>query len=155
MKLRSIIIVAIFLYILGHSNTLKAQNVETEAAQLSNTIEQVDEVATEDISYQEADKKLNKVYRQVLKKYKKAPAFLKKLKEAQRLWIQFRDAELEMRFPMENKRVAYGTVYFDCKEQFLIDMTVARTKTLKEWLDNVDEYDGCNGSKGVFVEVEY
>ncbi len=153
MKPRSIIILAIFLYVLGYSHTLKAQHIETEDAQLPNTIEQVD--AKEGISYQEADKALNKVYKQLLKKYEKAPAFLKKLKAAQRLWIQFRDAELEMRFPMENKRVAYGTVYFGCKEQYLIDMTIARTKTLKAWLGDIDEYDGCNGFKAVFVEGDY
>ncbi len=153
MKPRSIITIAIFLYSLGYSHMLKAQHIETEDAQLSSTIEQVD--ATEDISYQEADKALNKVYKQILKKYEKAPVFLKKLKAVQRLWIQFRDAELEMRFPMENKRVAYGTVYFGCKEQYLIDMTIVRTKTLKEWQGDIDEYDSCNGSKGVFVEGDY
>ncbi len=153
MKPRSIITIAVFLYILGYSHTLKAQHVETEDTQLSSTIEQVD--ATEDISYQEADKALNKVYKQILKKYEKAPIFLKKLKAAQRLWIQFRDAEVEMRFPMENKQVAYGTIYFDCKEQILKDMTIARTQTLKAWLGDIDEYDSCNGSKGVFVEGDY
>ncbi len=114
----------------------------------------VSENVQQDISYEEADEELNKVYQQIRKKYEKAPVFLKKLRAAQRFWIQFRNAELEMRFPLENKRITYGTVYFGCKEQFLIDMTIARTNTLKEWLD-FDEYDGCNGSRGVLEEVEY
>ncbi len=146
MKSKSIIIVTIFLYILGYSNTLKAQ----KGKDVVSTQEQI-EVTAEDVSYQEADKELNKVYRQILKKYEKAPLFLKKLKATQRLWIQFRDAELEMRFPLENKKLAYGTAYFSCRKQFLTDMTIARTNTLKEWL-NVDEYDTCNGSKGNFKE---
>ncbi len=80
--------------------------------------------------------------------------FLKKLKAAQRLWIQFRDAELEMRYPLENKKLAYGNAYYECTEQFLIDMTIQRTNTLKEWL-SPEEYDVCNGSKGILEEVEY
>ncbi len=144
MKTKSIFIMVVALFISVPLVAQKAYDAQQKDPLVSEKVQQ-------DISYKEADKELNKVYRQILKKYEKAPAFLKKLKVAQRLWIQFRDAELEMRFPLENKRLNYGTVYFGCKEQFLIDMTIARTKTLKGWLD-VDEYDGCNGSKGTFEE---
>ncbi len=109
----------------------------------------------QDISYKEADKELNKVYRQILKKYQKAPKFLAKLKQAQRLWIKFRDAKLEMHYPMEDKRLAYGTMYDGCAEQFLTTMTVERTDVLKEWLKKGAEYEGCNGSKGVYEESIY
>ncbi len=152
MKSKLIITIAIFLY---YSNMANTQNLTTDNSKLHNEIAQLQVEEDKDISYEEADKALNKVYQQLLKKYEKAPIFLKKLKIAQRLWIKFRDAELEMRFPLDNKRVNYGSVYFGCAEKLLIDMTVERTNTLKEWLLDVDEYDGCNGSKGVFNEKEY
>lgn len=102
--------------------------------------------------YKTADKELNKVYRQILKKYKKAPQFLAKLKTSQRLWIKFRDAELEMQFPKENKKLNYGSVYQYCANNFLAEITVKRTNTLKKWLEEVDEFDVCNGSKGTLTE---
>lgn len=98
-------------------------------------------------NYKTADKELNNVYRQILKKYKKAPQFLAKLKVSQRLWIKFRDAELEMRFPAENKKQTYGSVYVNCAENFLKEMTIQRTNTLKKRLEEVDEFDVCNGSR--------
>ncbi|WP_394366691.1 lysozyme inhibitor LprI family protein [Psychroflexus gondwanensis] len=43
--------------------------------------------------------------------YKSEPIFIERLKNAQRVWISCRDAELEMKFPAENKQLEYGSVY--------------------------------------------
>ena len=47
-------------------------------------------------NYLKADRELNRVYKQILTDYKNDSTFIKKLKVSQRLWIRFRDAELEM-----------------------------------------------------------
>ena len=53
-------------------------------------------------TYKEADKELNKVYQQVLKKYEARETFIKNIRNAQRLWIKFRDAQFKMTFPESN-----------------------------------------------------
>jgi uncharacterized protein YecT (DUF1311 family) len=50
-------------------------------------------------SYQEADQELNAVYKQILTLYKTDTTFIANLKESQRIWIRFRDAELAMLYP--------------------------------------------------------
>ncbi|MDP8033326.1 DUF1311 domain-containing protein [Pasteurella atlantica] len=60
--------------------------------------------------FQKSDKKLNEVYQAILSEYKTASLFIEKLKKSQRLWVKFRDAELEMKYPVSenaNPRVMY------------------------------------------------
>lgn len=121
---------------------------QTEYSQGTNITHQDDEI----YDYEKADKELNRVYRQILNEYKKAPQFLAKLKASQRLWIKFRDAELEMLFPEENKTLIYGSVYKECADMFLTEITVQRINTLKKWLGEVDEFDVCRGSVGKTIE---
>lgn len=96
-----------------------------------------------------ADKKLNSVYQQILRKYAKNPLFLKYLKTAQRLWVQFRDAQLAMKFP-DREPGFYGSVLPMCKSNYLAELTVDRTKQLEEWLKPRTEGDVCSGSLGEF-----
>ena len=97
-------------------------------------------------AYIEADKTLNIVYQNILTEYKTDTAFIEKLKISQRLWIQFRDAELDMKFPKENKGYNYGSVYPMCVSYYLKSLTEQRTQTLKEWLTGIEEGDVCKGS---------
>ena len=46
-------------------------------------------------NYQKADKELNSVYQKILKEYSEDTLFIKNFKNAQRIWVQFRDAENE------------------------------------------------------------
>ncbi len=62
------------------------------------------------VSYQKADKELNAVYQKIVLKYKDDLVFITGLKAAQRLWIQFRDAELKMKYPPLEQGY-YGSVY--------------------------------------------
>jgi uncharacterized protein YecT (DUF1311 family) len=50
-------------------------------------------------NYQKADKELNATYQKILKEYKTDTAFIKNLKAAQRIWVQFRDAEVKALYP--------------------------------------------------------
>lgn len=92
------------------------------------------------------DDELNRVYQAVLSKYKDDHEFLEKLRNAQRAWLTFRDAEREAKFPFENKQYHYGSAYAMCAGLFLTLRTQERIKHLREWLDGIEEGDVCAGS---------
>jgi uncharacterized protein YecT (DUF1311 family) len=93
-----------------------------------------------------ADKELNQVYQQVLHKYAKDTVFVAKLKAAQKAWLAFRDAELEARYPANDKSLEYGSVYPMCANNELEAMTRKRTEELRSWLKGAEEGDVCAGS---------
>ena len=96
--------------------------------------------------YEKADAHLNEVYQKILDKYQEDKVFISKLREAQRIWILFRDAELEMKFPAENKEAEYGSVYSECASGYLIELTAMRSLKLQTWLDGIEEGEVCSGS---------
>jgi len=96
--------------------------------------------------YKEKDAELNLVYNKILKEYSKDKGFIVNLKKAQNLWIQFRDAEIAMQFPKEDKLFHYGSVYPMCRSYILAGMSEQRTNTLKIWLEGIEEGDACLGS---------
>ena len=96
-----------------------------------------------------ADKDLNITYQRILKKYAKDALFVKRLKEAQRAWLAFRDAQIQMKFPTSSaaeSTVQYGTVYPMCSASYKAELTEQRTKQLREWLTGIEEGDVCAGS---------
>jgi uncharacterized protein YecT (DUF1311 family) len=93
--------------------------------------------------YEKADKELNVVYRRILKEYAAQPVFIKKLKVAQRLWVQLRDAEVAARYP---ERENYGSGVAMCESTYLEMLTRERIKFLRVWLTGIAEGDVCSGS---------
>lgn len=96
-------------------------------------------------NYKKADTKLNQVYSQILKEYKSDIVFITNLKNAQRLWIQFRDAEMKAKYP-EREDGYYGSVHSMCWNIYLQELTEERIKKLNIWLLGIEEGDVCNGS---------
>ncbi len=96
-------------------------------------------------SFQKADQELNEVYQKIIQKYKDDPAFIASLKEAQRLWIQFRDVELKIKYPPREQGY-YGSVYPMCYSAYKEELTRQRIKTLQQWLEGTQEGDVCAGS---------
>nr|WP_246124494.1 MULTISPECIES: lysozyme inhibitor LprI family protein [Bizionia] len=96
--------------------------------------------------FRKADAELNNVYQKIITEYKTDSIFIERLKKTQRIWISYRDAELEMKFPAEDKRVEYGSVFPMCVSYFLGKLTEERTEKLKIWLDGIEEGDVCSGS---------
>jgi uncharacterized protein YecT (DUF1311 family) len=92
------------------------------------------------------DDELNRVYQAIRSKYKDDRVFLKKLRNAQRAWLTFLDAELGAKFPVENKQFEYGSVYPMCANLFRAQRILERIKHLREWLDGTEEGDVCAGS---------
>ncbi|RFS23428.1 DUF1311 domain-containing protein [Chitinophaga silvatica] len=95
--------------------------------------------------YKEADKELNEIYQLVLKEYARNKTFIQRMKDAQRSWVLFRDAELKARYPNDAK--SYGSIYPMCEANFLKELTEQRSATLRTWL-NVMKPDACQGSIG-------
>ena len=91
------------------------------------------------------ENKLTETYNQILFEYESDTAFIRSLKDSQSLWLKFREAELEMKFPEIDKRL-YGTIYPFCRANYLYFLTVERIDRLNEWLIIHSEGDCCHGS---------
>ncbi|MFK7905344.1 MAG: lysozyme inhibitor LprI family protein [Chitinophagales bacterium] len=103
--------------------------------------------------YAETDKELNKVYNTILSAYQDDAEFINNLRASQRLWIQFRDAEVKVKYP--NRRAGhYGSSHSMCVSAYLAKLTEERTNTLQAWLNGVEEGDLCSGSVKNSVEQE-
>jgi uncharacterized protein YecT (DUF1311 family) len=78
---------------------------------------EMNECASADLAV--ADAELNDTYARIVASIKRQPAedasvALERLKTAQRLWIQLRDADLAAQFPLaegQSPRVQYGSIY--------------------------------------------
>ena len=93
--------------------------------------------------YKKADAELNVVYQKILKSYVRETAFIKKFRNAQRLWIQLRDAELAAKYPNSG---TYGSVAPMCESIYLETLTRDRIKFLKVWVTGIEEGEVCLGS---------
>lgn len=100
--------------------------------------------------FNKADKELNSVYQKILSEYKTDSLFVENLKISQRIWIKLRDADLEMKFPADNKQSKYGNVYSMCASLFLKELTEERTEKLRVWLNGIEEGNVCSGSVKIY-----
>lgn len=96
-------------------------------------------------AFRAADKELNTIYREILEEYADDKVFITNLKEAQRCWIAFRDAQLKMKYP-DREPGYYGSIQPLCEATYLAELTQERAKALQVWLDGVPEGDVCAGS---------
>lgn len=79
-------------------------------------------------AYQAADDELNKAYQVLVSKLESSSISLEKLREAQRAWIGFRDAECAF----ESSAVEGGSAQPMVRNGCLEALTKARTQRLKE-----------------------
>lgn len=138
-KLTSFVVALVFL-----NPVLVAGAATKDCMETATTQSQRDQCATRQLKA--ADDELNRVYQAILKKYKSDTDFVRKLRNAQQAWLKFRDAELEAKFPLQDKRARYGSVYPMCANLFLVRRTQERIKDLRQWLDGTEEGDVCAGS---------
>jgi len=92
-----------------------------------------------------ADKNLNITYNKVIKMYSSDTLFIKNLRVSQRLWIKFRDAEMDMKYP-EYGGAHYGSIQSFCDAEYKTKLTKERTKRLYEWVKGVEDGSICSGS---------
>jgi uncharacterized protein YecT (DUF1311 family) len=95
--------------------------------------------------YQKADKELNSTYKKILKEYSTNLIFIKNLKIAQNIWIKFRDAEMNVKYPQKEPGY-YGSIFPTCWNTYMAELTQKRSKELKIWLTGIPEGDTCSGS---------
>ena len=93
--------------------------------------------------FKRADAELNVVYQKILKSYSRETIFIKKFRNAQRLWIQLRDAELAAKYP---NRGTYGSVAPICESIYRETLTKDRIKFLNIWIIGIQEGEVCLGS---------
>ncbi|MGR9087014.1 MAG: lysozyme inhibitor LprI family protein [Gammaproteobacteria bacterium] len=98
--------------------------------------------------YKKADAELNRIYKQIQTVYSDDRIFLSKLRDSQRAWIRFRDAELAMLYPRGEGVSDYGSIGSMCRSMFLEKMTRERVAALRAWLTGAAEGDVCSGSIG-------
>jgi len=95
--------------------------------------------------YEKSDKELNQTYQKILKEYNEDIVFIRNLKNAQRIWVQLRDAELKSKYPNTDPNY-YGGMHSMCEYYYLTELTNERIKKLKVWLIGIEEGDICIGS---------
>jgi len=103
--------------------------------------------------FNQSDRKLNEIYHAILSGYKSDTLFVKNLRKSQRIWIQFRDAEMEMKYPPYPGNF-YGSIHSICRASFLKELTDRRIETLKVWLGGMEEGELCNGSVKTIKEID-
>ena len=131
---------------LGSSPCIQPTNVETKLAHESPCWKKaftqlaMNECAKQDLG--EADAELNSVYQQVLSKYANDGNRLARIKNAQRAWIAFRDAEIETLFP-GSEEPQHGSAWVMCRPLERAKLTTERIKGLKAMLEH-REGDVCS-----------
>jgi len=113
------------------STTLYANNIQCKE---DGNQMQMNQCAYED--FKKADKELNKVYKALRNKNKNDKAYLSNLKTSQRLWIKFRDAELDLIFTCESgdMRLCFGSMYPLLLNSEKAAITQQRVKSLENYL---------------------
>ena len=89
-----------------------------------------------------AEAELNSLYKHLIARASN-PAYRKKIEAAQKAWIAYRDAELEAKYPAQDKRGEYGSVYPMCSANDRTDLIRERIEEIKSLLNNSD--DVCAG----------
>jgi uncharacterized protein YecT (DUF1311 family) len=118
------------------STSVVSQSKENPCWKTAMAQSEMNHCASEDAK--SADAELNHVYQDLLSKTKDDANATKKLREAQRAWIAFRDAELQALYPAEDKQREYGSIYPMCYAKVVTAMTKERTAQLRRVLKDKD-----------------
>lgn len=92
-----------------------------------------------------AEAALEQINSEILFLYKEDQSFINAYQTAEKAWVSYRDAYLEMIFPGENKTI-YGSVYPMVWAANKTGLIKDHCKTLSEWLSGGVEGDVSRGS---------
>lgn len=87
-------------------------------------------------SFKQADAELNRVYALVRRMQQGDSLSLQRLRDAQRIWVQLRDADVAARYPVPDDgdyRMSYGSQYPQMVNTARAEATRARTAWLQEY----------------------
>jgi uncharacterized protein YecT (DUF1311 family) len=95
---------------------------------------QMNQCAYED--FLKEDKALNSVYKALRSKYKNDRSYLHNLKKSQKLWIKFRDRELDLIFTCNHSNISmcFGSMYPLLYNGEKATITKQRSTTLRKYL---------------------
>lgn len=118
-----------------------------EASCLQNAQTQFEMNQCSGLNLSEAQKELKRVLTEIRKAYKStSPKMLKKLDISQSMWEKSVEADIEFKFPEENKQEQYGSVYSMCANGFRTFLVLKRVEFLKTWLKGHKGDEVCSGS---------
>jgi uncharacterized protein YecT (DUF1311 family) len=113
----------------GRQLALKSGQYYPPVSQLNNS------TATDPLTkYKNADWKLNEVYQQLLAKKKSDKVFINNLKNAERLWIKYRDALLTEKY-LKVKPASDKSMFTKPQLTYLTILTEDRIKELQDMFD--------------------
>lgn len=101
--------------------------------------------------FKESDKRLNEVYKAILTIYSNDTIFIQNLKKSQRIWIQFRDAEMLMKYPNYSDQTI-DSIQPSCHSHYKRELTNQRIDRLIDWVIGIEEGYICNGSIQFFED---
>jgi uncharacterized protein YecT (DUF1311 family) len=91
-----------------------------------------------DLEFRRVDAVMESIYQQLLSKAKGDATAERKIRDAQQLWLAFRDAQLEATYPHEDKQREYGSAYPMCVLHLKTELTKERTKMLSKMLNPIE-----------------
>lgn len=94
------------------------------------------------VRFDEADRAMNAVYAQLRANGAGDPRFLRNLRRAQKAWLAFRDAQVELLYGARDNLARYGSAWPMCASDAKTSLTADRAKQLKAMLES-DEGDVC------------
>ena len=95
-----------------------------------------------EIDANKVDNDLNSAYKQLLEIHKNNKTFITNLKESQKAWLKFRDAEAKMRLTYSDMPGNAGSMNAMMLSSELEQLTKERTKTLKKYIkDGIFDMD--------------
>jgi uncharacterized protein YecT (DUF1311 family) len=122
-----------FLLVLGLVSSCSAQ-----------TSEEIDQAWSH---YEKIDKELNRLYERILEDYSDDSVFVNRLKESERVWLKYRDAEFLAVYPhADSAEDYYGSVFRYCKPSLLAELEQDRIYALSRWSKGARPDDACPGS---------
>jgi uncharacterized protein YecT (DUF1311 family) len=123
-----LVLLAMFI---GYDSNAKAQHMNSADAPCRNVSVTVAMENCFDQAYKAADSKLNQKYSQISKVLQ--PDDLQRLKAAQRLWIQFRNATCTAESHLYNGGTASAPAYSACLEE-VTRLRTADLETIYGWV---------------------
>lgn len=93
---------------------------------------------------------LQQLYRKIQLAYRDDPGFLQRLEASQQAWVQYRLAQLALRYPVISDADSLGdtadNTFPTCLNSYEAQLNRARIQALQPWLNGVEEGDLCCGS---------
>jgi uncharacterized protein YecT (DUF1311 family) len=100
--------------------------------------------------YKRSDLKLNEVYKNILTAKKSDVVFIQNLKKAQRLWVQYRDAQLAIKYPPQKEEGYYKSVLPMLQASFLTEVTIQRIGDLEGLIEPALKEKSKNSWSGLW-----